>query len=66
MEVLSRDLEAFLAQLAELAGDSRIVQQAIAKVNAKPEPPTLEQLVHEILVLKAAAAKRDAESRQPA
>ena len=33
MEVLSRDLEVFLGQLAELAGgDSRIVQQAIAKV----------------------------------
>ena len=62
MEVLSRDLEVFLGQLAELAGgDSRIVQQAIAKVNAKPEPPTLEELVRAILELKRdAQAERNA------
>lgn len=52
MEVLSKDLEAFLNQLVELAGDSSIVQQAIAEVNSRAGTPTLAALVHEILVLK--------------
>lgn len=68
MEVLSRDIEAFLAQLADLAGgDSRIVLEAISRVNKQPAPPTLEQLVREILLLKrAAAAESKVKSHQPA
>lgn len=68
MEVLSRDMEVFLAQLAELAGgDSRIVQEAISIVNRKSTSPTLEELVYEILRLKrdAAVASRE-KPHQPA
>jgi predicted regulator of amino acid metabolism with ACT domain len=53
VEVLSRDMEIFLAQLAELAGgDSRIVQEAISNVNRKESAPTLDELVYEILRMK--------------
>jgi hypothetical protein len=53
VEVLSRDMEMFLAQLAELAGgDSRIVQEAISNVNRKATSPTLDELVYEILRMK--------------
>lgn len=66
MEVLSKDLEAFLNQLVEFAGDSGIAQRAIANVNRRTSHPSVDELVREILVLKAEAARRAADEHVPA